>query len=225
MPTFCNIIRDAIPNLQDYYLGQLTFLVGAMRQHIRTCINDIIELVHNVWDTLSHRLALIVLVEALADALASEFGPYVTALIPKLLSILQEDKTDAMVPTQMKTLGALTAFASNLQNYMNLVVPIVITCYEFNGTPRVLRTQAIQCLKELSHTVDLYPYTSRIVHSLMPLMTANDSSLHQAVVDALHTFTYTLGSGIAIFVPVLVKVRQALDVPFIGVLNVVICRL
>jgi hypothetical protein len=56
---------------------------------------------------LSQRLALVVLVEALADALASEFGPIITALIPKLLLILQEDKMDAVVSTQLKTLGAL----------------------------------------------------------------------------------------------------------------------
>jgi hypothetical protein len=53
-------------------------------------------------------------------------------------------------------------------------------------------------------------------------MTTNDSSLHQTVVDALHTYTYTLGSGIAIFAPVLAKVRQVLDVLLVGVLKAVI---
>jgi hypothetical protein len=40
MPMFCNIICDTIPSLQNYYLEQLTFLVCAIHQHIRACVND-----------------------------------------------------------------------------------------------------------------------------------------------------------------------------------------
>ena len=206
MPTFCNIIRGAISSLQSYYLGQLTLLVRAISHHIRACVTDIIELINDVWDTLSQRLPLVALVEALADALASEFKPHVAGLISKLLPILQSDKTNLLAAIQVKALAALTALAYNLQDYMNTVVPIVITCYEYSHTPFMLRTQAIETLTKLSSALELYPYTSRIIHSLMPILAEPNESLHQVIIDALHTFTYTLGPSFTIFVPVLVKV-------------------
>lgn len=209
MPTFCDIIREAIPSLQGYYLGQLTFLVRAIRGHVRGCVKNIIELIQDVWDTLpSQRLPLIVLVEALADALAAEFGPYVAGLIPKLLPILQEDKTEAQTTIHMKSLAALAAFASNLHDYLNLIIPIVISCYECRRTPFLLRKEAIGTLTSLSSTVDLYPYTSRIVHSLIPLLRELDEPLHEVVVHALRDFTYTLGANLVIFIPTLTKVCQ-----------------
>ncbi|KAF8573454.1 atypical PIKK FRAP protein kinase [Ramaria rubella] len=205
MPAFCTVIRGAVANLQGYYLGHLTFLVRSIQQHIRVCVTVIVELIHELWNITSQRLALVVLVEALADVLASEFGPYTARLIPKLLLVLQETRTELFAPIQARTLSALAAFSYNLQEYLNLVVPIFISCYERSHTPRILRKQAIQSLAVLSATVDLYPFTSRIVHSLTSVMADTDESLRQSILDALFTFTYTLGPNFVIFVPVLTK--------------------
>jgi serine/threonine-protein kinase mTOR len=208
MPTLCKIIRHANPSLQGYYLGQLAFLVRAIRGHIRGCVSDIIALIQDVWDTLAQRLPLVTLIEALADALALEFGPYMPGLLPKLLPILQEDKTETLAAIQLKTLVALTALASNLHDYLNLVIPIIVSCYECPRTPFILRKEAIRCLTNLSNTVELNPYTSRIVHSLIPLLGELDEPLHEVVVDALRSLTYSLGASLVIFIPTLTKVRK-----------------
>ena len=164
------------------------------------------ELIHDIWDTSSQHLALVVLVESLANALAFEFRPYVPRIIPRLLQVFQEDETDLLVTTQVKALGALVAFASNLEEYLNLVVPVVIMSYERSNAPTFLRKRAIQSLGELSGSVDLLPYTSRIVHSLVHVIAAPDEELSQVVSDAISALARGLGPSFVIFVPMLLKV-------------------
>ena len=173
------------------------------------------ELIYGIWDTSSQYIALVVLVEALANALALEFRPYVPHIIPRLLQAFKEDTTDMLAETQVKVLGALVAVASNMEEYLNLVVPVVISLYGKSSAPKFLRKRAIESLPELSSSVDLLPYTSRIVHSLVDVMATPDEELFQIVLDAIGALAGGLGPSFVIFVPMLLKVgRNLCFVPY-----------
>lgn len=165
------------------------------------------ELIHNLWDITTQRLGLVVLTETLAEVLVAEFFPYTGGLIPRLLSILQEERTKFIVGLQIKAVTCLTSFGLALEQHLSLVIPVIITCYQDGRSSVVLRKQAIQSIAELSKSIDLYPYTSRFVHSLITVLSDLDESLQKACLDALYILAHTLGNSFVIFVPTLLKVR------------------
>jgi FKBP12-rapamycin complex-associated protein len=181
-------------------------LVGVIRHRVRGSIKDVVGLIHDLWDTTTQRVSLVVLLGALSSVLAAEFHPYITRFVQKLLVILHNEKTDALAILQAAALSALISFGSNLPEYLNLVVPALISCYRFPRTPLKLRLQAIKSAGVLSKSVDLYPYASRLIHSLTALLVEEDHDLCQAVVKTLLTLTYTLGRDILIFIPSITKV-------------------
>lgn len=200
------MIRNSSSSLQGHYLAQLTSLISTVRQHVRSCLKEVMDLINDLWNVTNQRLALIVLVETLADVLAAEIGKYTAQMVSRLLLNLQEEKTETSALIHAKTVTAIVAFGPNLQEHLNLVIPVLISCFRPSPLPFTLRKQAIDSLSKLSKNVDLYPYASRIIHALEEVMT-DSGQLRQSVIDAFSTFTYTLGTSMIIFIPSLTKVR------------------
>ncbi len=194
------------PRIQGFHLEQLAILVGIIKQHVRNHMPDIFKLVTELWDNISLQLPLVSLVEALGKALDAEFKPFLPTTLPLLLKVFDGEMTDKTANTQIKIFDAFLTFGSNIEEYLQLVIPVVVRTYERADAPLALRKKAIQTVEGLTRRVNFSDYASRIIHPLVRVLAQGGNELKVAVMETLCALIAQLGSDFAIFVPTVNKV-------------------
>ncbi|CAG8540856.1 14593_t:CDS:10, partial [Acaulospora colombiana] len=188
-PAFLGVMRTCPSGMLEFYFQQLGILVSIVHQHIRNYLSEIFELVRNFWNPSSSiQITIIHLVEEIAKALDGEFKNHLPTLLPTMLQIFDEDTTDKRQPTQ-RVLHALVVFGTNIEEYMHLVIPVVVKLFEKQDVPHQLRKSAIITIGQLSKK-------------------QNNQELKNAAMDTLCTLVFQLGSDYAIFIPMINKVLQ-----------------
>ncbi|CAJ0644870.1 13536_t:CDS:1 [Entrophospora sp. SA101] len=190
----------------EFYFQQLGILVSIVQQHIRNYLQDIFSLIELFWEPSSSiQITIIHLVEEVAKALDGEFKNYLPSLLPIMLQIFDQDKSDKRQPTQ-KVLHALVVFGTNIEEYMHLVIPVVVRLFERSDVPLQLRKSAVSTIGELSKKVNFSDLTSRIIHPLARVLAMSNYELKMAAMDTLCALVYQLGSDYAVFIPMINKV-------------------
>ncbi|CAJ0767380.1 24461_t:CDS:2, partial [Entrophospora sp. SA101] len=180
-------------------------LVSIVQQHIRNYLQDIFSLIELFWEPSSSiQITIIHLVEEVAKALDGEFKNYLPSLLPIMLQIFDQDKSDKRQPTQ-KVLHALVVFGTNIEEYMHLVIPVVVRLFERSDVPLQLRKSAVSTIGELSKKVNFSDLTSRIIHPLARVLAMSNYELKMAAMDTLCALVYQLGSDYAVFIPMINK--------------------
>ena len=88
------VIRTSDNTFRDFLFGQLGFLIQIVKQHIRNYLDEIFVLIKEFWTPESPlQSTIILLVEAIALALGSEFKVYLPQLIPHILRVLTHDSS------------------------------------------------------------------------------------------------------------------------------------
>lgn len=195
--------------MQDFHLQQLAILIGIIKQHVRTYMPDIVGLVSELWENALLHLPLVALVEALGRALDSEFKPFLPTVLPLVLKVFDGDaseKNEKKVAVQMKNFDAFLTFGTNIEEYLHLVIPIIVRTYERGDAPTQLRKHAIQTIDGLSRKVNFSDHASRIIHPLVRALGNGNNDLRQTAMNALCSLVIQLGSDFAIFVPTISKV-------------------
>ncbi|KAG9127299.1 phosphatidylinositol kinase- protein kinase tor1 [Ceratobasidium sp. 392] len=206
IPAFFAVLRTPNPRMQEFYLQQLTILVGIVTQHIRNYLQDIIALIQELWAANSTlHTGLVSLIEALSKALDAEFRTYLPALLPPMLKILDSDPAEKRQSAQMKVLHTLYTFGPNVEEYMHLVIPVIVRTLESTENPLILRKGAIQTIGRLSSKVNFSDHASRMIHPLVRLLALQNNELSMAVMDTLCDLMVQLGPDFAIFVPMINK--------------------
>lgn len=115
------------------------------------------------------------------------------------------DKREA---TQIKVFHALFAFGSNIEEYMHLIIPIIVKTIEKTDASTMLRSTAIKCIDGLSRKVNFSDHASRIIHPLVRVLSDPNSppELRPVVMETLCALLIQLGSDFAIFAPMINKV-------------------
>ena len=167
---------------------------------------QIFDLVNELWDTASLQLPLVTLVEALGKALDAEFRPFLPSILPRLLKVFEGELTDKRAATQIKVFQAFMTFGSNIEEYMHLVIPVIVKSYERPDGSTALRKTAITTIEGLSQRVNFSDHASRIIHPLVRVLSTQNAELRTAVMDTLCALVLQLGSDFAIFVPTINKV-------------------
>ena len=198
--------RSSNARLQEHHLEQVAILIGIIKQHVRNFVPQIFDLVNELWDTASLQLPLVTLVEALGKALDAEFRPFLPSILPRLLKVFEGELTEKRVATQNKVFQAFLTFGSNIEEYMHLVIPVIVKSYERPEGPLLLRKTAIMTIEGLSQRVNFSDHASRIIHPLVRVLSQQDVELRMAVMDTLCALVHQLGSDFAIFVPTINKV-------------------
>lgn len=194
------------PRSQDFHLQQLAILVGIIKQHVRNYTPEIFNLVTELWENTSLQLPLVSLIEALGKALDAEFKPFLPMILPLVLKVFDGALNDKRSNTQIKIFDAFLTFGSNIEEYLHLVIPIIVKTYERADAPTALRKRAIVTIDGLSSRVNFSDHASRIIHPLVRVLGASNNELKQAVMDTLCSLLLQLGSDFAIFVPTINKV-------------------
>jgi FKBP12-rapamycin complex-associated protein len=191
-----------------FYLEQLAILVGIVKQHIRNFMPDIFSLIQELWENVTLQLPIVSLIEALGKALDSEFRPFLPVILPLILKVFEGELTDKRMMTQMKIFDAFLTFGTNIEEYLHLVIPIIIKSYERPEGPGTtpLRKRAIQTIEGLSRRVNFSDHASRIIHPLVRVLESQNNELRMAVMDTLCALVVQLGSDFAIFIPTINKV-------------------
>ncbi|ELU37824.1 phosphatidylinositol 3-kinase tor2 [Rhizoctonia solani AG-1 IA] len=144
---FFSVVRTPNPRMQDFYLQQLSILVSIVTQHIRNYLQEIIALIQELWAAnVALHTGLVSLIEALSRALDAEFRTYLPALLPPMLKLLDTDPSEKRQTAQMKVLHTLYTFGPNVEEYMHLVIPVIVRTLESSDNPLQLRKGAIQTI-------------------------------------------------------------------------------
>lgn len=177
-------------------------------------MNDVFGLVTDLWENASLQLPLVSLVEALGKALDAEFKPYLPNILPLLLKVFDTELTEKMASTQMKIFDAFLTFGANIEEYLQLVIPIIVKTYERPDAGIALRKRAAQTIEGLTRRVNFSDHASRIILSLTRALGSPSNELKMAVMDTLSALIIQLGSDFAIFVPTIEKVKPILGNSF-----------
>lgn len=163
-----------------------------------------------LWDTVSVHQQLISLIEALGKALDAGFKPYLGQILPHMLRVFDGEalSSEKKSNAQMKVFDALLTFGSSLEEYLHLVIPVIVKAYEREGTIAV-RKRAIQTIEGLTRRVNVSDHASRIIHPLVrTLSTTSNAELRHATMDTLCALVVQLRDDFTIFIP---SIRKALS--------------
>ena len=190
----------------EFHFQQLGLLVSIVKQHIRNYLADIFSLIQEYWNPASNiQITIISLVEAVATALDGEFKVYLPILLPQMLQIFEADTSERRLPTQ-RVLQALTVFGLNLEEYLHLMMPVIVRLFERPDIPMHLRKHAVSTIGQLTRKVNFSDQASRIIHPLVRVLAIPQQDFRMVAMDTLSALVYQLGPDFAIFIPMVNKV-------------------
>lgn len=207
IPAFLNVIRSSNAQRVESYFNQLATLVGIVRQHIRNYLPDIIEILEEYWNTsFTLQTTILQLIEAISRSLEGEFKVYLAGLLPLMLGALERDLSTKRTPSE-RVLHAFLVFGSSSEEYMHLIIPVIVRTFEKQGQPFFIRKLAIETIGKLSREVNLNDFASRIIHPLTRVLTLGDLSLRVAALDTLCALIQQLGKE---YLPFMASVNKIL---------------
>ena len=205
IPSMMTVIRTSDNAFRDFLFGQLGSLIGIVKQHIRNYLDDIFILIKEFWTADSPlQSTIIMLVEAIAIALGSEFKVYLAGLMPHILRVLTHDASRDKQVTH-KMLSALINFGATLDDYIHLVLPPMVKLFDSPEVPWSVRKASLEAIDKLSDTLDFSDYAGRIIHPLVRCID-NSPDLRPAGMDCLAAIVLQLGKKFKIFIPMVEKV-------------------
>ncbi|KAH9940814.1 atypical/PIKK/FRAP protein kinase [Epithele typhae] len=205
IPAFASVARTSGSRYQDFHLEQLAILVSIIKQHVRNHTTDIFHLVQDLWDNAVLQLPLMGLVEALGKALDAEFKPFIPMILHPILRVFEGELNEKTSLTQAKIFDAFLTFGANIEEYLQLVIPLIVKTYERPDGSIALRKKAIQTIEGLTLRVNFSDHASRIIHPLVRVLNQSHNELRMAVMDTLCALMIQLGSDFAIFHPTIRK--------------------
>ncbi|KAJ7667024.1 phosphatidylinositol 3-kinase [Mycena rosella] len=208
MPAFTAVTRTAtVPRVQEFHLQQLAILIGIIKQHVRNHAAEVLGLVTELWDNTALQTPIVALIEAVGRALAAELKPFLPTILPLLLKVfaVEGELSEKRMGTQMKIFDAFQTFGANIEEYLHLVIPIIVRAAESTYGSVALRSKAIGTIDKLSKVVNFSDHASRIVHPLMRILERGVHELRIAVLNTLCSLIVQLGSDFVIFVPTISK--------------------
>ena len=210
VPAFISVIRASSFTRLEFYFSHLSRLVSIVRQHIRVYLPEIIDVLQEFWNaSASLQTTIMALIESIARSLEGEFKIYLAGLLPLMLGVLDKDVSTKRQPSE-KIFHALLVFGSSGEEYMHLIIPVLVRLFDNHGQPVFLRKSAIETIGKLSSMVNLNDYAAKIIHPLVRVLASGEPTLRVAALDTLCAlmlqlgrdylhFEHTVGKAIAVY--------------------------
>lgn len=208
VPTFIAKIAS-VPTKSGLYYDQLAKLTTQVKEHIRPFVPQLVSRISEDWDaTNTSRHAMVSLIEALCSVLDGEFKTYMPQLLPRMLSVL-DSEANAKAP-YLRILHSIQLFGRAIEDYLRLVIPVVVRMFERDDLPRHVRKAAIVSIGQISRKVNLSDMSSGIVQTLSRVLTHTDSDpeMRNAAMDTLSALVVQLGTGYAVFISSIDRVMK-----------------
>ncbi|KAJ3291491.1 phosphatidylinositol kinase- protein kinase tor1 [Rhizoclosmatium sp. JEL0117] len=185
IPSLLGMMRVCPPNMLEFHFTKLADLVMIVKQHIRNYLPDIFSLLHEFWSPLSNlQIMILSLIEAIASALDAEFKTFLPNLLPQILLIFEMDSSERKLSIQ-KALHAFVTFGATLEEYLYLVIPVIVKLFERQDVPLSIRRYAIKVAGQLSKKMDFADHSAKIIHPLTRIL--GNPSLKELHTEALNT--------------------------------------
>lgn len=193
VPAFLLVIRSCPPTRLESYFNQLATLVSIVRQHIRNYLPEIVDILQEYWHkSASLQTTILSLVEAISRSLEGEFKIYLASLLPLMLGVLDKDVSTKRTPSE-KVLHAFLVFGASAEEYMHLIIPVIVRTFEKQGQPTFIRKQAIDTIGKISRQVNLNDFAAKIIHPLTRVLDMGEPTLRLAALDTLCALVQQLG--------------------------------
>jgi FKBP12-rapamycin complex-associated protein len=214
VPGFLTVIRGAPQGRVEGYFNQLSQLVRIVRQHIRPYLPAILSTIQEFWSggNAGLQATVLSLIEAIARSLEGEFKVYLADVLPLMLSVLDTDQSTKRGPSE-RVLHAFLIFGSSAEEYMHLIIPVIVNMFDKSGQPVQLRKQAIETVGRLSKQVNVSEFAARIIHPLCRVLSGNEPSLKQTALETLCALIFQLGPDYIHFIPTVNKVLVSNKIP------------
>jgi len=213
MRPYLNMMQTCPQGMVEFHFNNLAQLVSIVRQHIRNYLDEIFALIKDNWNLSSSiQVTSVSLITAIAVSLEGEFKIYLPSLLPLMLVVFEteadkEKDKDSKQPTK-EVLTAFKRFGTTLEEYLHLVIPVIVRYLERPDVPVPLRKAAIQTVGQLCRKINFSDYASRIIHPLTRVISNPQTvaELRPVIMDTLAALAYQLGPDYITFVVMVNKV-------------------
>lgn len=208
IPAFLSAMRNSQPGslTEKYYFENLSKLIKVVGQHIRNQLSSILTIIRDSWAAgPSLHVILVDLIEKIAVALEGEFKVHLPTLLPLMLTSFDQELNERRLPSLQRILHAFGIFGANLEEYLHLVIPVIVRTFERTDAPLQLRRHAIQVTGLLCRRIDFSDHASRVIHPMARMLNNGPVELRMDCMDALCSLVSQIGTDFAIFVPVINK--------------------
>lgn len=206
IPAFLQVIRSSASTRLESYFNQLATLVSIVRQHIRNYLPAITEILQQYWDiSASLQTTILSLVEAISRSLEGEFKVYMAGILPNMLGVLEKDSSAKRIPSE-RVLHAFLVFGASAEEYMHLIIPVIVRTFEKQGQPLFIRKHAIDTIGKISRQVNLNDFAAKIIHPLTRILETGEPSLRMTALDTLCALIQQLGKDYLHFMGTVNKV-------------------
>ncbi|RKF72543.1 Serine/threonine-protein kinase tor2 [Golovinomyces cichoracearum] len=209
VPAFIAVIRGASATKLDSYFSQLSILVDIVHQHIRVFLPDIVTVLKEFWNHPNGlKPNILQLIEAISRSLEGEFKIYLANILPLMLGALEKDNTTRRI-TSEKVMHVFLVFGQSAEEYMHLIIPVIVGIFEKPQQPSFIRKLAIETIGKISRQVNLNDFASKIIHPLSRLLSGSDVTLRLAALDTLCLLIFQLGKDYLHFANTVNKILTA----------------
>lgn len=205
IPGIINVMHTCQPSMLNYYFQQFGNLILIVKQHIRPFLPEIFKVIEEFFSVnsqLNTQNIIIDLIQSISKALEGEFKMYLPDVLPLLLNVFEEDKSEDK-DASSNVLESFVIFGSNIEDYVHIIIPNI--CKLFETGPLDLRIDALETIGQISDKVPLNDMASRIIHPILRVLREDHDSLKLAAMNTLSCLVLQLGSEFSVFIPVLKK--------------------
>lgn len=206
VPAFINVTRLSNSRHQDFYLQQMSLLVEIVKLHIQPLVKDILDMCRDLWKNQVLHLPILSLIEVLSRVLDAGFKPHLPSVLPLMLSVSEESSSEKRNAAEIKVFNTFLTFGSNVEEYMHLLLPVLLAAVERLDASTALKKTALTTVGGLARRVNLSDYASRIIHPLIRVLPYAGADVREAVKETMSSLVYQLGADFAVFVPMVKKV-------------------
>lgn len=206
IPGIINVMHTCQPSMLKFYFQQLGSLILIVKQHIRTFLPEIFEMIKKSFhmnNQLNIQVIIINLIESIARALEGEFKMYLPDVLTLMLNVFDEDKSIKR-ESSLHVLKAFVVFGGTIEEYVHIVIPSIVKMFEVG--PVMLRRAALETIGRLSKNVLLNDMASRIIHPILRVLSQDNEELKVTAMNTLCYLVLQLGDEFKVFVPVINKV-------------------
>ncbi|TWU76094.1 phosphatidylinositol kinase- protein kinase tor1 [Metarhizium rileyi] len=137
--------------------------------------------------------------------LVSIVRQHIRNYLPDIIQILQ-DYWDKSPSLQTTILSLVEAISRSAEEYMHLIIPVIVRTFEKQGQPVFIRKHAIDTIGKISRQVNLNDYAAKIIHPLTRVLDCGDPSLRVTALDTLCALIQQLGKDYVHFMRTVNKV-------------------
>jgi serine/threonine-protein kinase mTOR len=210
LPVFYPIVQNCAPNSTEFYIQQLSVLVGVVGVHIGPHAGEIVNLLTNKWYSQQPSYpALLNLINVLAQALKGEFRLFVPRILPAILTILECDAVGmASRPfTIQKSLQTVAVLGCQISDYAGVIGDSLVLLLRNSTNFSDIRVAALRSTASICKDVSAVADNPAILQSLLGILEYTDEAeIQEYCLDAMVVVALAQGRDFFRFVPLVTPV-------------------